>query len=319
MSGGSVRSAGHRLSDDLVLLLLIFAIHSYCVTILPMDMAYFVPVEGTQLHVVERGQGYPMIILHGGPGLDHHMFAGYLDPLGSVCRLLFVDQRSQGLSPTSPRETWTLEQMARDVADLAEALSLDRYHVLGHSFGAMVALQHAVDFPSAAAGTVLSAVIPSARFLSHVEHSLATFGTSEMREQLVISWARERVVRTPGDVASLLSDQLPFHFADPFDSRIGEYETRMAEARYSPEVLHHFARAEHGGIDVEHRLLTVSQPVLVLTGRHDRTCSVEAARSVAQGVQHGRLVVLENSGHMMFVEENEQYLAAIRTFLRETT
>jgi proline iminopeptidase len=275
---------------------------------------YHVPVQGTKLYVVERGQGCPLIVLHGGPGLDHHMFGDYLDPLADRCRLLLVDQRGQGLSTASPAVTWTLEQMAQDVSDLAEALGLDRYAVLGHSFGAFVALQHAVDSPGAAGRTIISAGIPSARYLSHVEQSLRRFDPA-LREQVVISWARERVARDADDVAALLHDQLPFQFADPSDTRIAEYEARTAGAFYSAEVLRHFAGQEYGGIEVEERLAEVTQPVLVLAGRHDRACSVEAAEAIAAGVPHGALVVFEHSAHMMFVEENAAYLAVVAAFL----
>src|SRR3989337_1148832 len=95
-----------------------------------------VPIGDTRLYVVERGRGLPLFVLHGGPGLDHHMFGDYLDPLIDGVRLIFVDQRSQGRSePTSP-ETWSIGQMAADIGALAVALGLKRFAVLGHSFGA---------------------------------------------------------------------------------------------------------------------------------------------------------------------------------------
>jgi pimeloyl-ACP methyl ester carboxylesterase len=68
------------------------------------------------------------------------MFGDHLDALGDVCRLLFVDQRSQGRSDPAPPETWTLAHQAADVEALAHSLGLERYAVLGHSFGAFVAL-----------------------------------------------------------------------------------------------------------------------------------------------------------------------------------
>jgi proline iminopeptidase len=289
---------------------------------------YHVPVQGTKLYVVERGQGYPLIVLHSGPGLDHCMFGDYLDLLADCYRLLFVDQRGQGLSTPSPAVTWTLSQMAQDVSDLAEALDLDRYAVLGHSFGAEVALQHAVDHPGAASQTIVSCGIPSARYLGHLEESLRRFDP-ELREQLVISWARERVARNADDVAALLHDQLPFHFADPHDPRIAEYEARAAGAFYSAEILRHFAAQEDGDQDdrdhpdrvfgIEERLDVVSQPVLVLAGRHDRMCPVAAAEAVAASVQRGELVVFEHSAHMPFVEENAAYVAAVRAFLERNS
>jgi proline iminopeptidase len=113
-----------------------------------------------------------------------------------------------------------------------------------------------------------------------------------------------------------LHDQMPFQFADPHDPRIEDYERHTAGAIYSTDVLRRFASEEYGGIEVEDRLGDVTQPVLVLAGRHDRTCSVEAAQAIAEGVRQGELVVFESSADMTFVEENDAYIRTVRDFLR---
>lgn len=275
-----------------------------------------VPIDDTALWVTERGGGYPVIVLHGGPGLDHHEFADYLDPLTDDLRLVFVDARSCGRSEPSPASTWTLERHAQDVIMLALSLRFDRYAVLGHSYGAFVALQNAVDYPGMAAQVILSGGIPSLRFLGPtVERNLEAFEPASLREQVAASWAREPRVRTQEDVATLMADQMPFHFADPLDPRIAEYVARTADARYAPEVLRRSASDGFGGIDLEGRLDQVAAPTLVLAGRHDRTCSVEAAEAMARGIAGAELAIFERSGHMAFVEEPERYLAAVRGFL----
>jgi proline-specific peptidase len=275
----------------------------------------YVDVGDTRLYVVERGDGYPLLVFHGGPGLDHHSFGDYLDALADEYRLILVDQRSNGRSERSPEETWTLQQMAADVSALARTLDLGRYAVLGHSYGAFVVLQHAVDFPGEAAQTIVSSGIPSARFLEQIDRNLAAFEPVELREQVTSSWEREKFVRTQEEVAGLLHDQWPFQFADPHDPRIEDFERRTAGAIYSTDVLRHFASEEYGGIEVEDRLGDVTQPVLILAGRHDRTCSVEASEAIAEGVRHGELVVFESSGHMTYVEENDAYIRTVRDFL----
>jgi proline-specific peptidase len=282
----------------------------------PVEGGRLVAVDDTRLHVVERGDGdVGLIVLHGGPGLDHTMFGSSLDSLGDVCRLFLVDQRSQGRSDRTS-EAWSIEQMARDVEALAESLGLDHYVVLGHSFGAFVALQHAVDFPGSPAGTVVSSGVPDLGYLNdHVEQSLASFEPIELREQVTSSWERETEARTQEDVAQIIRDQFPFHFADPRDPRIDDALAEMADAVYSPEVLSYFADIEYGGIEVEDQLGDVTHPVLVLAGRHDRACSVRAAEAIAAGVPDARLVVFEKSGHMTFLEENEAYMGAVREFL----
>ena len=257
-----------------------------------------------------------MIVLHGGPGMDHHEFGDYLDPLADRHRLLLVDQRSQGRSDRTPERTWTLERMAQDVVMLARSMQLRRYAVLGHSFGAFVALQSAVDFPGMAARTIVSAGVPSMRFVRvTVERELAAFAPPELREQVVASWEREAEATTSEDVASILRDQWPFQFADPKDPRIDDYVGRTSGARYDAGVLRHFADTGYGGIEVEDRLADVVSPVLVLAGRHDRTCPPAAATAIADGVPDGRLRVFERSGHMAFVEEQEAWLREVRTFL----
>src|SRR3989442_13032731 len=108
--------------------------------------------------------------------------------------------------------------MAQDVLMLARAMGLDRYAVLGHSFGAFVALQNAVDYPGMAAATVVSSGIPSTRWLVAVERNLEVFEPAEIRQQVVDSWARETTVQTQEDLAQLTADQLPFDFAHPLDA-----------------------------------------------------------------------------------------------------
>ncbi|MHB8628530.1 MAG: alpha/beta fold hydrolase [Aggregatilineales bacterium] len=276
---------------------------------------HLVSIGDTRLFVAERGNGYPLIVLHGGPGLDHHMFGDYLDPLTDSYRLILVDERAQGRSEPASESTWTLPQMARDVSLLAESLGLKRYAVLGHSYGSFVALQHAVDFPGMAAQTIVSSGIPAARYLEKVWRNLEAFEPVELRKQVTDSWEREKVVQTHAECVALLHDQLPFQFGDPLDPRIADYERRTADGVYSAAVLRHFANLDYGGIEVEDRLSGVTQPVLVLAGRLDRTCSVEAAEAIAAGIPHAELVVFEHSGHMTFVEENEAYLNAVRGFL----
>src|SRR3954471_5546121 len=275
-----------------------------------------IDVGDTRLHVTERGAGdLALFVLHGGPGLDHTMFGSYLDALGDRHRLLLVDERGTGRSEPSAPETWGLAHHAADVEAMAGIMGLERYAVLGHSYGAFIALQHAVDFPGRPAATIVSSGIPDARFLTHVEQELAAFEPVELREQVQASWAREAQARTQDEVRALLEEQLPFHFADPRDPRIDEMRAAMAGAVYAPDVLRAAATDGYGHIEVEDRLGDVRHPMLVLAGRHDRTCSVEAAEVIARGTPHAELVVFEHSGHMTFVEESDAYVAAVRRFL----
>lgn len=282
-----------------------------------------IPVDDTELYAVERGPegALPLLVLHGGPGLDHTMFGSHLDALAGTYRLVLVDGREQGRSArgTDPA-TWTLEQHARDVSALAASLGAKRYAVLGHSFGAFVALQHAADFPGAAVATIISSGVPSTRFLDAVEEGLAVFEPEELREQVTRSWADEASAQTQEDCRALLTDQMPWHFKDPRDPRIAEYCAGLEDTVFSPAVLR--ASSLEGGdlaIEVEDALPLVTQPVLVLAGRYDRTCVPAAAEQITALIPGAELHVFEESGHMTFVEQEQDYVDVVRRFLDTAT
>ena len=149
-----------------------------------------------------------------------------------------------------------------------------------------------------------------------MNRQLAEFEPADLREQVTSSWARETQVQTEDEVDTLMEDQLPFHFREPRGAALAEYLRRTAGlARYAPDVIRHFAAQDYGGIDLEDRLGLLTHPVLVLAGRHDRTCPAGAAEDMARRLPDAELTVFENSAHMMFAEEQERYLATVRGFL----
>ena len=289
-------------------------------------MGRLVEVADTKLYVDERGEatGFPVLVFHGGPGLDHTMFADYLDPLTSDGRrrLVLVDERASGRSDRSADPgTWTLERMAEDIQELAVALGLGRdYVVLGHSYGALLALQHAVDHPGELRGTIVSAGVADAQWLAEVDVNLASFEPVELREQVAESWARELEVRTNEEMEQLVRQQMPFHFKDPQGAPMADYLRRTGgRARYAPHVVRQLAAEEYGGIAVRNRLGDVTHPVLVLGGRHDRTCVAKAAEEMTELLPDAELIIFEESAHMFFAEEQDRFLAAVTAFLDRVT
>ncbi len=280
-------------------------------------MGEYISVGDTRLYVVERGHGYPLIALHGGPGGDHVQLDGPLASLRDEFRLILVDQRAQGRSDDAPAETWTVRQMAADISSLAEALGLRQYAVLGHSFGALVALEHAVRSPGAAAQTIVSHGVPSLRFYRLTEE-LERFEPAHLRRRIADAWDQLEAAETSEEMVRLMPRQMPFHVRDPCQPEVVSYSSHLAaRQRLSPTVNRHMSRTGYGGFDVENDLAEVTQPVLVLTGRHERTCPLEAAELMAARIPRAELVIFEESAHLSYVEENERYVEVVRNFLRQ--
>jgi proline iminopeptidase len=274
----------------------------------------YVDIGDTRLWVREMGRGYPLLLLHGGPGLDHTQFRPWMDPLGARFRLVYVDQRSQGRSDLSEERTWTLTQMAADVTALADALELERYAVLGHSFGSFVALQHAADHGTAS-HYVLIGCVPGTRWLDRIDQNLAALEPLELRHRITASWDLEARVQTVEECRQLLVDQLPFHFADPEGEPYRQFlDVATRYMQLSPHVLRTFAGNDYGAIEVEDRLRDIEVPVLVLAAEYDRVTVPEGGWSIAEAVQNGECVLLKGAGHMMFVEKPDAVRRAIDRF-----
>src|SRR6266568_953721 len=189
--------------------------------------------DGYNLNVEEVGSGFPLIVLHGGPGLDHSMFRPYLDPLGDDYRLLYIDERGQGRSDRVDPATLSLEAFARDVDLLAETLELDSFALLGHSFGAIIATYHATELGTAAAYIISAGGDASEALDADVQASLDALG--DEGKTIGASWEAEKTVETEVQLKELLRDQSPFHFH-------GEPPPRYLEETVgTPEVLRHFA------------------------------------------------------------------------------
>jgi proline iminopeptidase len=263
--------------------------------------------DNGSLFVEELGSGFPLFVLHGGPGLDHTMFRPYLDPLAEDFRVLYVDQRGQGRSERVDPATLTLEGFARDVSRLAEALGLDEYAVLGHSFGAIVTTWHAVNLGTATAYVISGGGDSSEKLLADVEASLEAMGKAG--GPIADSWEQEKTVETEEELKELLRVQMPFHFAGDPPPGYGD------ETVGTPGVLRHFANVGYGDFDYTPDLGRVRKPTLLVVGEKDRTTTTRSARVLHEGIAESELVVVPRVGHMSFVEAQDEYLEAVRSFL----
>ena len=107
----------------------------------------FIDVPGARLHVVDSGQGTPVLMVHGLAGQLRHFTYGITGRLVADCRVIAVDRPGSGYSQRSPGASATLGAQADALAALIDTLHLDRPVVVGHSLGGAVALTLAQRHP----------------------------------------------------------------------------------------------------------------------------------------------------------------------------
>lgn len=114
-----------------------------------------VSIRDVRLFVRVIGRGYPLVLMHGGPGADLWTMVPFRR-LADRFTLIFYDHRCNGRSVGAPVSTMTWDNLTADADALRETLGFERWAVLGHSFGGHVALEYALRYPDRVSHLVLS-------------------------------------------------------------------------------------------------------------------------------------------------------------------
>jgi proline iminopeptidase len=269
--------------------------------------------------VVGHRDAVPLVTVHGGPGGTHD----YLEPLAALSderQVVFYDQLGAGRSE-SPDDVrlWTNRRLVDELDKLLDALHLDRIHLLGQSWGTMVATEYALAEPNRLAGLILANPCLSVPRYAIGASALRAALPPEVRRTLD---AHEAAGTT--DSAEYQSATMAFYRRhvcrlDPWPDALARTFARLNQSIYE----HMQGPSEftitgsHKDYDATDRLGRLKNPTLFLCGRHDETRPEETAwyRSLVPGAE---MTVFEHSSHMPHLEETEKYLRVVRDFLRRT-
>ena len=162
--------------------------------------ASFVDVgDGVRLWTAEEGKGSPVIVIHGGPGMDHGSLAADLAPLAKHHRVIYYDQRGGGRS-TLPADAslLTIDHHVRDLEALRQHLGLEKVTLIAHSFGPAIAAQYAIRYPKHVERMVFLGPIPPRKGKFFEEYG-ATLGKRITDEQRKRAEELEKELATSAD------------------------------------------------------------------------------------------------------------------------
>jgi L-proline amide hydrolase len=261
--------------------------------------------------------GTPLLALHGGPGSTHHYFAP-LERLADERTVVLYDQIGCGGSDHPTDIEWSVELFRDEVAAVREQLGLDRIHLLGTSWGGMLALEHVLSGAEGIVSLVLSSTLASIDQWAAEQRRLRAALPPEVIE--VLDRHEQAGTYDDPEYEQAMEAYFDRHFYRGPKPR-AELE-RMDEGR-APNVY----RAMQGpnewtvtgvlrGWDVRDRLGEIDVPTLVIRGRHDM-CTPAIAQTLVEGIAGATEVVLEESSHTPALEEPDRYLEVVRRFTRE--
>jgi proline iminopeptidase len=120
----------------------------------------YINIGDCKLYCEIEGEGISMVLIHGGPGGTHHCFHPWLTSAKDRFKIIYYDQRGCGLSDFSPGEGYSFEQTIDDLEKLRKALKIDKWILLGHSFGGGVAQYYTIKYPQNVLGLILVGSVP---------------------------------------------------------------------------------------------------------------------------------------------------------------
>ncbi len=123
------------------------------------DIELFFEVYGEKLVLAGSNtkEKPTFIFLHGGAGfLDHTPYVEFWSQFSDVAEVIFIDQRGSGRSPCHDAKTWNLKQWGDDIYHFCQVLNIKKPIVGGISYGGMVAMSYAIQYPEHPAALILS-------------------------------------------------------------------------------------------------------------------------------------------------------------------
>jgi len=272
-------------------------------------------LEGARLYYEVVGTGDPVIVVHGGPGLDHAYLQPGLDALGALSTIVYYDQRGTGRSDGDlTEESINLDTFVEDIDALRQTLGYDRVTVLGHSFGALIALEYAFRFPESLRALILmNPVEPGSRYRDQTAERQESKSLPEDREEMEA--LRQSEAFSARDAATL-SQVYRVAFRQVLRDREQidqlDLDLSTATARNGQDV-GALLGASFGVVDWWDRLGAIEMPTLVLHGRYDAP-PIDMSRELAEAFPLGTFEVLD-SGHFPYVEDRSGLFSAVAAFL----
>jgi pimeloyl-ACP methyl ester carboxylesterase len=267
----------------------------------------FLDVGGIRLHYLERGEGDPLVLLHGnGSMIEDFETSGLIDMAARKHRVIVFDRPGYGYSERPRGTIWTPEAQADLLHRALKKIGVSRATVLGHSWGASVAIALALKHPKAVSGLILASgyYYPSAR------------GDVVVLSQPAIPVIGDIIRHTIAPLASRLLWPLamrkifgPAPVPEKFERFPKEMAVRPSQLRAS--AAESFLMIPDA-IALQDRYANLRMPVAIIAGDQDRLVDIEGqSNRLHRDISQSTFRRVRGSGHMVHQTATTDVMAAI--------
>ena len=262
--------------------------------------------------------GTPLLVLHGGPGAGHD----YLEPIQALADerpVVFFDQLGCGRSDIpDDASLWRVDRFVEEVAAVRKALTLDRIHLLGQSWGGWLAIDYTLTGPSGVISLTLANTSASVdEFIAEARRMVGELpaearatidrceaeGTTDSAAYLAacMTFYQRHLCRLPQWTPEMLRSMANVQASPVYGAMWGPSEFTLT--------------GNLAGWDRRDRLSEIALPVLIVSGRYDEM-GPSCQQTLHNGIRGSELHIFENSSHSPQAEEPDVFFPVLRDFLR---
>jgi proline iminopeptidase len=273
-------------------------------------------INGVPLFCETVGAGESIVILHGGPGMDHTYLLPQMLELSKTHRLILCDQRGTGRSGGSiDAASISLQNFVEDIEGIRKAYGLGKMNLIGHSWGGNLAMFYAVRYPQNLKSVILvDASAASAEMLKMVSKAQQDHMTAEDRKAFTDIIATEgfkknnpqsveeffRIVFRPSFYDRTKVNQLTLQFSDATANNFSKIPGLLFQGMES--------------FDITKQLADVKVRTLIIQGDSD-PIPMEIPKTLHSLLKNSSLLVLPQCGHFPFIEAPDPFFKAISEFV----
>lgn len=282
--------------------------------------------DGTKLHIERAGMGSPIIFTHGfslNSGTWYHQFEDF----SKDHRVIAWDIRGHGKSAKSEND-YSLQTMADDLAVVIEQETGDEpVWLAGHSMGGMVTVAFLASHPHLVDSGKIKGVILSDTGMGDIIGGLFRFGSASLRAALrpFFELGYARFGRSALHLERIRGRGTDLHYAwarlmgfgpSPSHRHVGFVREMLdqVDTEVWIEVLPSIIEME-----LRPHLNSLSIPVLVIVGTHDRITPLPVARGLSMALPHSQLEIIDGAGHCPMLEKPDEWNSAVQRFIDANT
>ncbi|HFK1708656.1 TPA: alpha/beta fold hydrolase [Bacillus mycoides] len=296
-----------------------------------METGKYMNIRGKKLYVETHGspKNKPVLFLHGGPGESCYDFSFHqAERLKDSLYVIMIDQRgvcrSEGITE---EESFGLNDLVEDCEEIRKLLQIEKWSVIGHSFGGYVALLYARAYPNSIEkiifeGPTFDFALTSRALLQRTGTLLTKYGKEEVAEECLAYSSSNTSSEELLETYIRLSDELEEKRMEIYENK--EFKTDYS--LYSDEEWEEFSKRSEIHFDrlkaersfhtsLLSKIKDVENPMLLIVGKYDVVTCEKQIETFNKDARNGKHIIFEESGHTPHYEEADRFSETVIHFL----